>query len=482
MDSTAAIYARISRDDRNDEAGVRRQEADCRALAERLGYSVTAVFVDNDRGASNRSRKTRPAYTEMMQRARAGEFDALLAYSTSRLTRRPLENEELIQLVEASGLQIKTVVSGDYRLDTADGILIARVLASTDAAEAERTAERVTRAALERAKEGRAHGITPWGWVRSAGGSETLDTDAAPILKEIAGRVLAGASLRSVCADLNAREVGTPSGKGRWNSTVMRQVLLRERNAGRRVYYGNPKRGQKKRSDAPMVTQGKWPAILTEDEQDHLTALLTDPARRTSRGTEVRYLMSGRLRCGKCGARMRSQVGAKFTRKDGTGGRRPWKYACPECFGVSAKTSDVGEAVEALAIARLSAKDGPSLLSTDRAATQAAADNLAGLQARLDRAADDYADGLIEASQLSRITERLRPQITAAERDLSASMPSPALAQFATDAAGDVEAAWRGSPLEVRRAVLDALATFTLQPSGSGRGWSPERITYEWHA
>lgn len=32
--------------------------------------------------------------------------------------------------------------------------------------------------------------------------------------------------------------------------------------------------------------------------------------------------MSGLLLCGKCGARMRSQVGPKFIRKDRTGGRR----------------------------------------------------------------------------------------------------------------------------------------------------------------
>ncbi|APX32402.1 hypothetical protein BH708_06340 [Brachybacterium sp. P6-10-X1] len=478
---SAAIYSRISRDDRGDEAGVRRQEADCRELAAQLGYTVAAVFTDNDRGASTRSKKARPAYAEMLHRARAGEFSAVLAYSTSRLTRRPKENEDLIELVERRGVQIKTVVSGDYRLDTADGRAVARTLAAWDAAEAERTAERVKRAMLERAKEGRSHGITPWGWTRAFDGTEQLDTEVAPILKDVARRVLAGASLRSVCADLNARGVATPSGKGSWNATVLRQVLLRERNAGRRVLYPTPKEGERRRAHAPMITRGKWPAILSEDEQDQLIALLTDPARRTSRGTEVRYLMSGKLLCGKCGARMRSQVGAKFTRKDGTGGRRPWAYVCAVNFCTRAKAEDVDEAVEGLLLARLRAEDGPTVLSADRGGTQAAADRLAGLQARLDRAADEYADGLIEASQLSRITERLRPQIAAAELELSASMPSPVLAAFSAEARQQsVDAAWAGASLDVRRAVLDALATFTLKPAGSGSQWSPDRLAVRW--
>lgn len=460
---------------------MRRQEQDCRELAKRLGYTVAVVFTDNDTGASTRSSKPRPAYAEMLQRAEAGEFGALLAYSTSRLTRRPLENERLIGLVEGHGVPIKTVVSGDYNLDTADGRAVARTLAAWDAAEAERTAERVKRAALERAKEGKPHGITPWGWVRAADGSESLDVEEAQTLKEIAGRVLAGASLRSVATDLNARDVATPSGKGQWNSTVLRQVLLRERNAGRRVYYGEPKKGQKRRANAPMITKAQWPAVLSGDEQDQLIALLTDPARRTSHGTEVRYLMSGKILCGKCGERMRSQVGPKFKRKDGTEGRRPWTYACAKNFCTRAKTADVDEAVEYLVLKRLRADDGPIVLSVDPSTTKAAAARLAGLQGRLDRAADEYADGKIESSQLSRITERIRPQIQAAERELSASMPSPALGKFTAKArATSVETAWADATLEVRRAVIDALATFTLKPTGSGWKWAPERVAYDW--
>jgi len=46
----AAIYCRISRDKVGAGLGVERQQADCRALAERLGWSVVEAFSDDDLG------------------------------------------------------------------------------------------------------------------------------------------------------------------------------------------------------------------------------------------------------------------------------------------------------------------------------------------------------------------------------------------------------------------------------------------------
>src|SRR4051794_33142289 len=101
----AAIYCRISSDREGLETGVGRQEIDCRALADRLGAEVVAVFVENDMSASTRSRKPRPRFAELLAGARSGEWNLILAYSNSRLTRRPREFEDLIDLHEEFGVQ-----------------------------------------------------------------------------------------------------------------------------------------------------------------------------------------------------------------------------------------------------------------------------------------------------------------------------------------------------------------------------------------
>src|SRR4051812_10654735 len=92
----AAIYVRLSSDREGRELGIQRQEQDCRALAEELGWTLhptRPIYRDNDRGASSLSHKARPEYAELLAAVRAGQVDAILYWSNSRLTRRPREYE-----------------------------------------------------------------------------------------------------------------------------------------------------------------------------------------------------------------------------------------------------------------------------------------------------------------------------------------------------------------------------------------------------
>ncbi len=98
MPANAAIYCRISRDAEGEAIGVGNQEATCRALAEAAGLEVVNVYIDNDRGASSLSKKSRPDYEAMVKAATEGAFDTIIAYSMSRVTRRPMEWEILIDL------------------------------------------------------------------------------------------------------------------------------------------------------------------------------------------------------------------------------------------------------------------------------------------------------------------------------------------------------------------------------------------------
>ena len=79
----AVVYARISRDPEGEALGVERQRLDCLDRAAREGWQVVDVLVENDVGASGYSRKPRPVYASLLERARRREFDVILAYSTA---------------------------------------------------------------------------------------------------------------------------------------------------------------------------------------------------------------------------------------------------------------------------------------------------------------------------------------------------------------------------------------------------------------
>ncbi|MCA1835805.1 MAG: recombinase family protein, partial [Actinobacteria bacterium] len=140
MTRSAAIYCRISRDREGAGLGVERQEQDCRELADRLGWTVTAVHTDND--VSAYSGKPRPGYKALLADLEAGRADAVLAWHTDRLHRSPTELETYIAACEVRGVPTHCVKAGVLDLSTASGRMTARITGAVARHEVEHMIER----------------------------------------------------------------------------------------------------------------------------------------------------------------------------------------------------------------------------------------------------------------------------------------------------------------------------------------------------
>lgn len=474
----AAIYVRISSDRTGEGLGVERQEGDCRRKAESLGWAVVKVYSDND--VSAYSGAPRPQLNAMLDAVRRGEIDGIITWHNDRLYRRTRELLDFVDLAEETGVRLATVNAGDFDLSTPTGQMIAKNLVNMAEYEIGHSKERMKAAAVQRAERGRSHGPVAWGWTRDPDGTEHLDPEPAEAIREAARRTIAGESLRGICTDFNARGVKAPRG-GEWVGSTLRQVLLRQRNAGRRVYYG--KRGPKQKQDPNYgkVTEGAWPSILSGSEQDQVTEILTKPTRSTSRGGGLKYMMSNYLICGRCGGRCLTRAGALLPGEEKEGRRRPTSYACGDCYRCVANVGPVDEAVGELVVARLQGQDGPILLSRDKDAAREAQEEIEGLRARLNRAAAMFADGTIDGEQLATTTASIRKQIDKHEQVIARHAPTPALGNFSRDArATSVREAWDRAPVEVRRAIVEELVEVTLLPSGSGKRWTPDRLRPRW--
>ncbi|GAB3039120.1 hypothetical protein GCM10011376_40450 [Nocardioides flavus (ex Wang et al. 2016)] len=150
----AGIYVRISLDVAGEGLGVQRQEELCRALVERKGWTVAEVYRDNDVSASKD--RERPEYARMLADIEAGRIGAVAVYAIDRLTRKPIELEHFIDLVERHGTQLANV-AGDVQLDTVQGRLTARIMGSVARAEAENIGKRVRDQKRQRAASGIPH-------------------------------------------------------------------------------------------------------------------------------------------------------------------------------------------------------------------------------------------------------------------------------------------------------------------------------------
>jgi site-specific DNA recombinase len=285
----AAVYVRKSTGDER-AASLRNQEEDCRSLAERLGFEPE-VFVEAGRSASEYANGDRPVW-EGLQR-RLDEFRCVIAWRQDRFSRDELDWHRFVRACGVAGVRIVTAADGiDVDPDDPD-LLTPSVRAAVAAQESRNTSMRVRRGLASVAANGMPHGgLRRFGYRREEKNLVVVPAEAE-IVREAAGRVLEGETLRSIVRDLNDRGVPTVRG-GRWYVGSLRYLLLGSTINGRRSEASEP----------------RWEPIL----DDETWAAVRRRLATTPRGTVARpgrRLLRGFARCGRCGARL---VGASRTK------------------------------------------------------------------------------------------------------------------------------------------------------------------------
>jgi site-specific DNA recombinase len=451
----AAIYCRISRDAEQEGLGVARQEEDCRALVKRKGWAlVEPPYVDNDTSASAASRKPRPQYDAMLEAARAGEIEVIVAYSNSRLTRRLRELLDLIDLHKETGVAIHTVVSGNDDLSTADGIMVAQIKGSVDEAEARRTAERLKRAFLAKAQTGAVNqGTRPFGWSED---KKTLHPKESRMVRKAIQDVIDGVPTREIARRWNAAGVPTTRGKD-WNHGAIRQVMRNPRLAGWRTHQkaiARDANGQKVR--------GVWTPMVDQETFNALQASLDGRRPKTRRGAQ-KYLLSGVVRCAECGGRMH---GART--------KTGYSYACDAEGGghnltVAGRQTD--ELLSALIERRLASID----LSAEpvRASEWEGEARLRAIPGQIKELMSAFNAGVLSGAIVFPQVQALEAEQAALERERPTAAPRPTVAS--ADAFPTLD-------LDRQRAVVDSLVEAVVVRRAERRGaqWTSDRLEVVW--
>lgn len=481
MGLPAAIYARISRDREGAGLGVDRQEADCRALAEKLGWDVVAVFVDNDISAYDR-RKVRPEYRAMLDAIRAGEVRGVVAWHPDRLHRRAAELEEFITIAEAHNLQIQTVQAGTYDLSTASGRMVARMLGAAAQHEVDHSRERVQRAKAQAAADGKYRGgPRPFGYEQDG---LTIRESEAQVVREATKAILAGRTLAAVARELRERGVTGTRGKPiTYNN--LRDMLLRPRNAGI-LARGLPNRNATtNNSTRPYEEIGPaaWPAILPEEEWRALVTLLTDSDRLTAPVTEKRWIGSGIYRCGVPvkgeDGEMHACGGVLRVAPHGGTARRPterrYLYRCTTQAHLTISQRETDEYVMALVAERV--RDPRIVAALHPGNTDLAADRerRVVLARRLEGFENDYALGRITGAQLQKATQTVNAELAEIDAKLAKGLSRSASSAIFRET--DPGQAFLDAPLDVQRAVLASVVRVeVLRAKVRGGSWTPERL------
>lgn len=471
----AAVYVRISDDRMKDSAGVGRQEQDARALAERLGWEVGPVFIENDTSAFKRRRVelpngrhelrvVRPRFREMLDLIVAGGVDGLIAYDLDRTARDVRDLEDLIDAVEqrVPRLPVESV-TGSLRLANDSDVTMARVMVAIANKSSRDSSRRIKRKHDELAEQGKyaGGGARRFGFERDG---ITHNPREAEAIRWAAARVLEGRSVSSLARELDERGVH-PVKAARWSSRALTDILRSPRIAGLRVHRGE------------VVGKAEWPPIVDQETHEALVAELHQRSKGAGQPALMRWC-NQLLFCGRCGHYLSGSYVSE---------KRPFRYWCNPARGGCGRLAIQGPKTEAEierqvldyltrpdVVARLSDTRSNDGLDRARAAIAEDEDQLRALSrmwANKEITLDEYA----EARKI--IENRLRD----AQAITMAAVPERVRRVVASE---DITATWGGlgpgTKREVARVVLQAggMQGWTVRPAGSAaaRVFDPSRL------
>jgi site-specific DNA recombinase len=472
---TAAIYCRISQDREGGGLGVARQGEDCQALCERLGWSVADTYVDND--VSAYSGKPRPEWMRLLGDIQAKRVGAIAVWHIDRLTRSPVELEHVIDLADQHGLKMATV-TGEVDLATPTGRMVARILGATARQESEHKGERQRRQMRQAAEAGKPNG----GGARPFGYEDDrikIDESEAIIVREMCKRTLMGESLSSICRDLQVRKVKTTKGNY-WQVNTLRRYLASARLSGRREHFpprtpGNGTRPLMGEIVAPAV----WGAIISVRDSDRLRSMLSDPSRRTSSAIGRTYLLSGILKCGRCGASMTGRPRAGVPR-----------YVCANlpgtknCGGVATNTVRTDDYIMKMILRALSDTmafrkklEDLARASSEQPEVERAVEED---QAKLVDLATLWGDGGISRSEWITARNIVEERLERNRAKMTTTSATGALNRLPKSVQA-LKNFWEGaSHAEKRAVILGVVEKIIVNPADTSKRWDPNRFDFIW--
>lgn len=458
--AAAAIYARISSDQDGTALGVKRQLEDCRKLAAERGWTVAEEYVDNDVSAFKDKR--RPDYERLVADVRDGLRDAVIVYNLDRLTRKPSELEDFVDVCAAAGVRDVATVTADIDLGNDDGLFMARIFAAFAAKESGRRSARVRRKIEANAAEGRPNGggFRPFGYDSD---KVTVLEDEAAVVRKLVQRFLAGESVRSLATWLDAEGVRTVSGK-EWRTPTLSSMLRNPRYAGLRAH------------NKQVVGPAIWDPIISEDDHRRILAKFAERA-TSGRRTPRRYLLSGLLRCGKCGVTLYSAARETTSRYVCSSG--PDHGGCGRLTVVADPlerliTDLVLEALDtpelAAALAGKTAQDEQSAALSERLATD---------KNRLHELSEIWADGHITRAEWMTARKPIEARIADAERRLARASRGHALHGVIGQGEA-LRSQWATLNLTRRHAIVAAVLNCAVISPGvpGARTLDPERVQH----
>ncbi len=327
MGSIAALYARVSTLQQEQEATIESQVAAIEAFAQSHGYRLLKEFYFLDQAVSG-AQLARPALDRLRDLAAEGLFEVVLCLSPDRLARQYVHQWVLLEELRQAGVTV-VFVNQPAVADDAQSQLLLGIQGLFAEYERAVITERLRRGKLYRVRQGQlVNPVAPYGYHyipvgQPGGGRWEIDPIEAPVVRQIfEWYTQEELTISAIVQRLRQMGHQAPPRGRQWQFSTVQAILKRRDYTGEAYYnrtrtcpdaIGRPKvygRGLKRSAEHRPRPPEEWipirvPAIISQEtwlQAQERLAMRQKFARRNNK--KHFYLLRGLLVCGVCGRTM----------------------------------------------------------------------------------------------------------------------------------------------------------------------------------
>ena len=295
---TGVIYARYSSDNQREES-IEGQLRDCKAFASKNEIQILGTYIDRAMSAKT---DNRPDFQRMIKDSAKGMFDVIIVWKLDRFARNRFDAAYYKNILKKN--KVKVISATETISDTPEGILMESLLEGYAEYYSAELAQKVTRGMTDNALKGKYNGGTlPVGYTIDSDQRFQIDPLVAPLIVQAFERYASGDSMLTVTNFLNNSGVRTARHTPLTiNSTT--RMLHNRRYLGEYVF-------------KDISVPGAIPAIVSQELFDRVQARMARTKKAPAQHkAEDDYILTTKLRCGKCKCFMVGESGTSHTDKN----------------------------------------------------------------------------------------------------------------------------------------------------------------------
>ncbi|WP_213586635.1 recombinase family protein [Paenibacillus sp. J2TS4] len=306
-----AIYTRVSTEEQAEQGySIEAQLDTLRNYCKLYGKEIHEEYVDA--GISGTSIEGRFALQRLLKDAEKNLFQEVLVWKINRLARNSLDLLTTIEQFKRLNISFRSFTE-NFETETPTGKLTLQMMSAIGEFERNTIVENVKMGMRQRAKTGKHNGKLPLGYQVIAdpgdpsGRSKVIIVEAeAIIVRKIFELYAIGRGLKSIANELNHSGYKTKTGNT-FSTTAIKEILNNPFYNGKIRYNRYENWSDKRRrgkSAEPIIADGKHEAIISDVLWEKVQFLLQKKSFTPSRIFDGEFLLSGLIRCPKCGAAM----------------------------------------------------------------------------------------------------------------------------------------------------------------------------------